>query len=699
MSDNQYNGKNRYNITSILQSNGRKPLNKEERERKKFRFTIIFSVITVYFALVFIASSATAIGGFQTEFTFNPIRLLIISFTNGLRTAVTTMIVLIVLPLIGAAIAEKLTAQVENAPYVDEKNRIVIPDGDEGASRIMTEDSMREVFSLVPPEDVVGRGYILGIKRDTGEAIVKERGRLDFAHHMPNENAGAIGPSGTGKSTCFIQPNMLNSIAAGESMVCLDPKGPVYRDMKGIMLAHEYRTFTLIVKASQLSHSDGWDCLRLIREAEDPVSLAVAFADTMLSNIGSVNVPYWGPANNGLLALYILYVTKAEMFEPVEIHQSHGEQRPTKNYDDFRTWREVANLINNDTKKNVAQIKFAITQSEKDKRLLSGLFNSWANGDHTDQIHSGLSTALQRFTSETVVDILSTDEIRFEYLQEKACVFIISDTDDDTYTAVATLFFNQLLYRMKELAEKNKSQALDRFLAVYIDELPSIGRIPKLENYMKTVRSYNIGIFYIAQSISDLYDVYGTDGQGKKSAAWLGLLENSPLQMCLGANSDEEGDSTKNYFSKRSGIVTTRTTQTSMNAVTIFPHSIQEIFNIERGERTTDKGIPVYSPDDIGHIKFDEVLISPEAHDSMIQGKYHWSMHPLYDTMLIDKKTGEEAVFLSANHIPPRKGGDEDDMSKYVIVSRSEYEGKSHMKKVAAPASKITRKSTEEDFL
>ena len=696
--DDKRTGRNPYSIQTILQTNGKKPLTPEQRERKKFRLTLIFSVVSVYLAFMLIGSVATMRSGFATQYSLNPLRLFRICFTSGFGTMAISLIILVFFPRISAGIAARIVRQHENAPYVDELNRIVVPDGTEGSSQIMREEDMEKVFSLVPTDQVMGHGYIVGVKKDTGEAICKERGRLIFADHMPNENAGAIGPSGTGKSTNFIQPNMLNSAAAGEAMVCLDPKGPVYRDTKGILLAEGYTTWTLIVKSSQLSHSDGWDCLRLIRESEDPTALATSFAETMLSNIGSVNVPYWGPANNGLLTLYILYVTKAEMFVPVDCYNSSGERGRVKSYDDRRTWREVANLINNDTKKNVQQIKQAIDNSAHDRSLLRGLFNSWANGDHTDQIHSGLSTALQRFTSETVVDILSTDEIRFEHLLDKTCVYIISDTDDPTYRAVATLFFNQLLYRMKELAELNRSQSLDRFLAIYIDELPSIGRIPLLENYMKTIRSYNIGIFYITQSISDLYDVYGTDGSGKKSAAWLGILENSPLQMCLGANSDEGGDSTKNYFSKRAGTVTVRTTSTSMQAVTIFPHSIQEIFNINRGERTTDKGEPVYRPDAIGKIKFNEVLISPEAHDSMIQGKYHWSMHPLYDTVLIDKETGEEAVFLSAKHIPPRKGGREGDMRRYIVASRSELEGRSKRRtRVQPSAARSTNR--EEDFL
>lgn len=695
--DDRRPGRNPYSIQAILQTNGRKPLTPEQRERKKFRITLILSFFSIYAAYILIGSIATMTSGFAQEYSLSPIRLFKICFTSGIGTMAVSIIILVLFPKLAAAIAEKIVKQDETAPYIDELNRIVVPDGTEGSSAIMREEDMKKVFSLVPLDQVMGHGYIVGVKRDTGEAICKERGRIIFADHMPNENAGAIGPSGTGKSTNFIQPNMLNSAAAGEAMVCLDPKGPVYRDTKGILLAEGYTTWTLIVKSSQLSRSDGWDCLRLIREADDPTALATSFAETMLSNIGSVNVPYWGPANNGLLTLYILYVTRAKAFVPVDCFSTSKEARSAKNYDNKRTWKEVANLINNDTKKNIAQINQAIRDNPHDKRLLSGLFNSWAKGDHADQIHSGLSTALQRFTSETVVDILSTDEIRFEHLLDKTCIYIISDTDDDTYTAVATLFFNQLLYRMKELAEQNRTQSLDRFLQIYIDELPSIGRIPKLENYMKTIRSYNMGIFYIAQSISDMYDVYGSDGAGKKSAAWLGILENSPLKMCLGANSDEEGDSTKNYFSKRAGTVTVRTTQTSMQAVTIFPHSIQEIFNINRGERTTDSGVPVYPPDAIGHIKFDEVLISPEAHDSMIQGKYHWSMHPLHDTVLIDKATGEEVVFLSAKHIPPRKGGRENDMSRYYVASRAELEGRSKRKIVQPEIRRTT--SREEDFL
>jgi hypothetical protein len=114
-----------------------------------------------------------------------------------------------------------------------------------------------------------------------------------------------------------------------------------------------------------------------------------------------------------------------------------------------------------------------------------------------------------------------------------------------------------------------------------------------------------------------------------------------------------------------------------MDTVTYIPHSVQEIFNTERGERTTDKGEPVFPPDAISHIKPDEILISPATHNSVIQAKYYWADHPLYDVVLIDRETGREAEFIPAKHVPERRGGNEDDMDRYIIASRSDLKGRS----------------------
>lgn len=663
------NSPNPYSIKNILGGDKSRPMTQEEIKRKRMIITVVISFFAIYFILAMVASVISLTSAFTSEMSLSPIPLIKTCLTGGFASMLITILTFLLVPKAAGGVASLIVKSDESKPYVDELNRLVVPGGAEGQSEIMREDELKSVFTICNPEDVIGHGYIVGIKKDTGQAICKERGRADFRNHLSNENAGAFGPSGTGKSTNCLLPNVLNSAASGEAMVIFDPKGAVYRDSKGILLAQGYKVWTFIVKANQIMHSDGWDCLRLIREAENPEPLAEMFSETLLKNVGGSDTPYWGPANHGLLTLCILYVAKAKGFIPVNLGASAKDGSVGDNFDSKRTFDEVVNLFTSPVKETQKQIKEAIDSSEYDKRLLNAKYTTWSGGDHTEQITSGLANSLSRFTTQTVSEILSSDEIRFEDLQEKTAIFIISDADEDTYRALSALFINSLLYRMKELAEQNVSQSLDRLLQIYIDELPSIGRVPGLENYMKTIRSYNMGIYYICQSIDDLYDVYG---EGGKSTAWVGLLENTPLQLCLGANADTSGTNTKNYFSRRSGTVTTRTTSTSMDTVTYVPHSVQEIFNTQRGERTSDKGVPVYPPDAISKIKPDQMLISPATHNSVIEGKYFWKNHPLYDTVLIDKETGKEAEFIPAKHVPPRRGGDEDNMDRYIVATRSE---------------------------
>lgn len=674
--NNNYNPneKNPYSIFALLGGNAA-PITEAAKKKKQRNITIALSVFMIYIALLIIGSISTINSGFAMEFSPNPLKLLRICFTGGVVAIFLTALSLVLLPKLAGAIAASIVKRYETLPQEDAAGRIQVNDGS-SVSEIMRDDELEKVFTLCQPDEVTNyKGYIVGVKKDTGEAIIKERGRANFREHLSNENAGAFGPAGTGKSTGCLLPNILNSAYAGEAMVIYDPKGELYLKSKGILLAQGYQTKVFITKAARIMHSDGWDCLKLVRESENPEPLAEMFSETLLKNVGGTDTPYWGPANHGLLTLCILYVAKAELFLPVAKESSD----PTSgNYDKYRTFSEVIELFTSDTKISEKLISSAIGNSEHDKKLLKAKYNTWAKGEHTEQITSGLANSLSRFTTQTVSEILSADEINFEDLTEKTAFFIISDTDEETYRALAALFFNSMMYRMKSIAEENDNQSLKRMLQIYIDELPSIGRIPLFENYMKTIRSYNIGIYYIAQSIDDLSDVYGEKG----SSAWVGILENTPLQLCLGANSDGTGTNTKNYFSKRSGTVTVRHKSSRMDAVTYIHPTVQEIFNPDRSITSSDKGEPVYPPDAISHIKPDEILISPATHNSVIQAKYHWEMHPLHDIMLIDKETGKEAQFLPAKHIPPRRGGDEDNMDRYIIASRREHEGRSARKAV-----------------
>ena len=123
-----------------------------------------------------------------------------------------------------------------------------------------------------------------------------------------------------------------------------------------------------------------------------------------------------------------------------------------------------------------------------------------------------------------------------------------------------------------------------------------------------------------------------------------------------------------------------------------LPESVQEAFVLDQKKMiSTDKEL-VYPPDAIQAIKPTEILLSPSGHNSVMERKYQWSMHPLFGAYAVDRETGRETRFLTSQHIPVRKGGKPNTSRYYRIEPGTRKK----------PAQKVIRGNdtrTEDDFL
>lgn len=95
---------------------------------------------------------------------------------------------------------------------------------------------------------------------------------------------------------------------------------------------------------------------------------------------------------------------------------------------------------------------------------------------------------------------------------------------------------------------------------------------------------------------------------------------------------------------------------------------MSEFLEVNQTERKSIKAVPVFNPSDIAKIKKTELFISPMAHDSCIDGRFHWTEHPAASIKLIDEKTGLEKVYLTSTHIPKWAGGKEDTLEGIKVI-------------------------------
>lgn len=519
---------------------------------------------------------------------------------------------------------------------VDERGIKIDSTNQDGASRFMSKSEKREIFKYLDYNHPAGN--ILGVDKDTKELITVPFEGSNFS----NRNIGLFGPPGMRKTSGVLIPNIFTNIQAGNSIVCSDPKGELYKETYAAAKYNGYNVRVFNILGTQFAQSDGWDCLKMIRESSNPQSTAQVFANILLSNTsGESGDKFWWSANINCLMLALLYVAKAEAFVPTAYTEAtdekeEGMQEPSgPAFEKERTLKEVYRLITSDDME--MKIASAISmQNTVDKELLSAPYNIWAKHSQKDSIRAGLGIQLNILQSVEVQKLLSTDDINFRELAEKkTIIYIVCADNDDTYKALLTLFVTFMFRETTAIADSLPGSTLPRPLFVILEECGNIGKIPNLARYVSTVRSRNIGMLFCFQTIGQMKDIYGAVVGGKYE--WETILAGCSVQLCLGANDDTTAD----YFSKRSGTMSTVAVREGEHRNKLFPEKLQEYTVLEKRIDISTKGRATLLPDEVRHIKKNEILISPSMDNVTLEHKYFWKNHPFYNIVLIDKETGE----------------------------------------------------------
>ena len=576
-------------------------------------------------------------------------------FANAITDNPVILLLMIGIAFVGASSIVRVlknrqgTVEDERGILLDETNAA-------GASRLMTDKEKRELFTYLDynhPE-----GNILAVDKKSKELITVpfEDPKSSFS----NRNIGLFGPPGMRKSSGILIPNVFSNIMAGNSIVCSDPKGELYKETYAAARYFGYNVRVFNIMGKQFQQSDGWDCLKIIRESPSPQSTAQVFANILLSNTsGKSGDDFWWDANINCCMLVLLYVAKAKSFIPFETRNLSTEVSgdiPSDNYEKQRTIKEVYALLTDDKMRDIIMQAIA-ADPMGDGKLLQAPFNIWSKHKEAESIKAGLGIRLNILQSEEVSNILSIDDINFsELADEKTIIYVVCADNDDTYKALLTLFITFMFRETTAYADTLPGSKLPRPLFVILEECGNIGKIPNLARYVSTVRSRNIGMLFCFQTLGQMKDIYGAMQGGKYE--WETILAGCSIQLCLGGNDE----TTSEYFSARSGTMSTINIREGEHRSKLIPDAVQKVTVLEKNQQTTIGSRPTMYPDEIQHIKKNEILISPATDNVTLEHKYFYKDHPLYNIVLIDKKTGEIVPeHLTKDHIPSWQNGIPDD--------------------------------------
>ena len=315
-----------------------------------------------------------------------------------------------------------------------------------------------------------------------------------------NNNDLIVGPSGAGKTRGYVMPNIMQ---ANESMVIADTKNSLYVTMGGYLRRHGCEVVN--IDLTDTLHSDGYNPLDYIRydhgkyNEQDILTLCAA-----LVPLENSKEPYWERSARTLLASLVGYVLESLPQEEhtleyvLKLFTAESERQPGSSSPQL-VFRELLRQLGAENPDSFAYRQFL-------------LYSMVQGADRTDAcILSFLSEKLAPMSYNGPVHMFNNPKrIDFAELgRRKTVVFLnISDTDR-SMDGLANVFYTQALHTLCSSADKDyPDHRLPVPVRFILDDFATNARIPDFDKIISVIRSREIYVSIILQSISQLESIY-----------------------------------------------------------------------------------------------------------------------------------------------------------------------------------------------
>lgn len=336
-----------------------------------------------------------------------------------------------------------------------------------------------------------------------------------------NNNDLIFGISGCGKTGGYIAPMLQNPT---ESMVVVDTKNNLVKMFSESLQKKGYKIH-LIDFVDPRGSTCGYNPLAYLGQngrkgfsEKDLRSLAQAFVPELDSN-----EPYWSSAARKYIAMLFCYVLN----------------RLPKKQQNLRSVIQLHSSICSDAKAVKEELEHYFEELPADKtpgdsffegicRQMFGLMNAertWSC------VLDFAGTALSIYDVEEFQHVLSKKKtFDFSMLgREKTVVFLNTSDMDRTYDNLVNLFYIQMFQKLEAEAAKSPDGRLQVPVRVIMDDFASGVVIEDFDKIISVIRSRDISVSLIIQSLSQLDSLYGV---GKART----IINNCDHLLYMGGN-------------------------------------------------------------------------------------------------------------------------------------------------------------------
>ena len=339
-----------------------------------------------------------------------------------------------------------------------------------------------------------------------------------------------VGSTCSGKTGSYVTPNIL---VADSSMVVVDTKGLLYRRYRRYL---ENKGFKVVnIDFVNMEDSAVYNMLDYIRPSVSKRS-NVPYRQRDLRTIAHALLPdgmddeaFWVESARCVLCSLIAYVMEA----------IDEEER------NMCTVAKLYLLLNKLVRNNISDNNlkggipfFEELRAENENSLAVQLYDTWSNSVMAEKmwvsICQFISVALEPFIYDDMKDIFegkSTLDLA-QLGREKTVLFVnISDSSRDM-DAVINVFYQQLFQTLMNEADHREDGRLRVPVRIIMDDFGANFSIPDFDKLISVIRSRQIYVSIILQSISQLEGMYSVP-QAKT------IINNCDFKIFLGGQEPE----------------------------------------------------------------------------------------------------------------------------------------------------------------
>ena len=350
---------------------------------------------------------------------------------------------------------------------------------------------------------------------------------LDGRKHRRNLNILVCGGSGAGKTRFFCKPNAMQ---CNTSMVILDPKGEIVRDVGGLLEKKGYEVRVLDLINMHKSHC--YNPFVYLRSDNDVQRLVTNLFKATTPKGSQSQDPFWDTAASMLLLSLVFYL---------KYEAPPDEQN-------FPMVMELlrAGEVKEDDDSYVSPLDelFDRLEMENPEHIALKYYRDYISGSAKTlkSIQITLAARLEKFNLESLASLTATDELDLPSLGEKkVALFALIPDNDTSFNFLVSILYTQLFQQLFYLADHKYGGSLPVHCHFIMDEFANVSLPDDFDKILSVMRSRGVSVSIILQNLAQLKALF--------EKQWESIVGNCDEFLYLGGNEQ----STHKYVSELLG--------------------------------------------------------------------------------------------------------------------------------------------------